>query len=218
MKDLRSTKPMSLLQNPSTRTIRLLVAVGCFAFAAAAFAGVQLDRLRGPGFNGTPYPDTPPAPEFALVDHTGQPAALGDFRGSPVLLFFGFTSCPDFCPLTLDRLSKVVAADPDLADVRILLVTVDPENDTPEQLASYVARFGPGVTGLTGAEDDLQRVYADYGVFAQPTVGHDGATALAHTPVVFGIDRVGRIQVLIHPEESEEIVAGDVRALAAIEG
>lgn len=202
-------------RHPMARQIRILLGVGCFALGAAAFADVQLSR-SGPDFHGTAYPDTPRAPAFRLTDHLGRPAALEDFAGHPVLLFFGFTECPDFCPLTLARLSEITREDRDLADVRILLVTVDPETDTPAKMAAYVEGFGAPVTGLTGTPAELAPVYQGYGVYAQETAGHGGGMTLAHTPVVFGIDRAGKIQVLIHPDERRELVAEDIRKLARI--
>lgn len=177
----------------------------------------QLARIADPDFNGTPYPDAPDAPDFALVDHTGETTRLSDFEGKAIFLFFGFTRCPDVCPLTLAKLSRLLEAEglsPE--QVRILLVTVDPEHDTPERLATYLSGFGPWVTGLTGDEDTIRGILADYGVHATPTHGSHGETAIAHTTQVFGIDRAGRLRVLMHPEERDEIVTADIRALVRI--
>lgn len=211
--------PMFFSRHPRSRQIRVLLAIGCFSLALAGFAGFQLIRAQAPEFHGTPYPDSPAAPTFELIDHEGNAARIEDFRGRPVLLFFGFTSCPDVCPLTLSRLSKLVEeGGAATEEVEILLVTVDPAADTPERLAEYAGSFGDSVTGLTGSADELTRVFAEYGVYAESRPGHTGEPTIVHTPVVFGIDRAGRIQVLIHPDQREEIVRDDIITLARLEG
>lgn len=210
---------MFFSRHPRSRQIRVLLAIGCFSLALAGFAGLQLIRTQTPAFHGTRYPDAPPAPTFALIDHEGNAASIDDFRGRPVLLFFGFTSCPDVCPLTLSRLSKLIEnGGAQTEDVEVLLVTVDPAADTPERLAEYVASFGDSVTGLTGSAEELTRVFAEYGVYAESRPGHTGEPTIVHTPVVFGIDRGGRIQVLIHPDQREEIVREDILTLARLNG
>lgn len=228
----------SLLASP--RTFRILLGIGLTALALALLAAGQLKRLHDPEFIGTPYPDTPLAEDFVLTDHTGATVHLSDYRGRAVLLFFGYTHCPDVCPLTLAKLTRLLAEEgigPE--DAAIVLVTVDPENDTPEQLAGYVSGFAPYTTGLTGDEATLRRILADYGVYAAaagdgPTAAagahaahaereeHSahapGVTILAHTTQVFGIDRAGHLRVLIHPDQRDEFVAPDLRALASIPG
>jgi protein SCO1 len=165
-------------------------------------------------FFGTAYPDPESAPAFELVNHEGEPESLEAHRGNVVLLFFGFTHCPDVCPLTLARLANLRERMGRRGEqVNILLITVDPERDTPAVLADYVARFGPAVTGLTGDPDRLERIRKVYGVFAAPHAGHDGHTMLAHTDAVFGIDPVGRLRVLIRPDAPDEEIVADVRRL-----
>lgn len=200
------------------RSVRLLLICGFLSLAVTAFAAVRLSRNAAePAFRGTPYPDTPPAPDFALTDHEGVPRKLSDFVGTTVLLFFGFTNCPDVCPLTLASLSRVIEAeDLDQEEVRVLLVTVDPLTDTPERMKEYVAHFGPAVMGLTGTEAQIEEVQADYGVFASHVTGHDGAPSLAHTTQVFGIDRKGRLRVLIHAEEGDDVVRSDLLELVRV--
>jgi protein SCO1/2 len=196
----------------------LILALGLVAVAWLTFEARRADRP----FHGTAYDPPAPAPAFSLTDHTGQPVALGDYRGAPVLLFFGFTSCPDVCPLTLSKLGRVTSSlGQDSADVRIVLVTVDPARDTPETLARYVRRFGPRVTGLTGDADTLRQLRAAYGVYAGPPAAdatHTGMahSEMAHTDAVYGIDRQGQIRVLMHPDAPEEQIREDVRTLLAL--
>lgn len=180
--------------------------VGALGLGGAGY----LLTSRPPTFHGTTYDEVTPAPPFSLVDHTGRSVTLEDYRGKVVLLFYGFTHCPDVCPLTLSKLSRVTEGLGRKADdVQILLVTVDPERDTPEVLGEYVQRFGPRVSGLTGDSASLARAYEGYGVYSM-TGGHHGMT---HSSVVYGIDRAGRLVVVIPPEATEEAARDDVRAL-----
>jgi protein SCO1/2 len=197
--------------------MRVLAAIGFAALALAGVAAFQLSRLEGTSFNGTSYPDAPAAPEFSLTDHDGEPRTLADFRGRTAIVFFGFTQCPDVCPLTLAKLQRVLN-DEDLEpeEVTVLFITVDPERDTPEVMKAYAEGVGRSIVGLTGSGEEIDRTMAAYGVFAEPMTGHDGKEALAHTPIAYGIDKTGRMRVLIHPEEAAEIVAEDVGKLAAI--
>jgi protein SCO1 len=201
-----SYKPLVLVAG-----VLLLSTLGALWYAMQA-------ELRMPvSFFGTPYEEPEPAPPFALVNHRGEPERLEDHRGSVILLFFGFTHCPDVCPLTLGRLTQLLDhMGPRGNDVRVLLVTVDPDRDAPAVLAEYVARFGPRVTGLTGDPDTLESLRRAYGVFAAPHVRHDGHPSIAHTDAVFGIDRSGILRVLIRPDAPEHEIDADIRALLRI--
>jgi protein SCO1/2 len=149
-----------------------------------------------------------------------------------VLVFFGYTHCTDFCPLTLDRLDRAVRElGPAAGGARILLVTVDPANDTPAALKRYVARFDGRVQGLTGDTAALAPAWRDYSVYIAPgtppvpaAMGHGHhpslpATlppALAHSGVVYGIDRRGDLRVVISDGATAEETKDDVRALARL--
>lgn len=192
--------------------------------ASAAWLGAVADEPR---FHGTAWEPAEPAADFRLTDHTGRTARLSDFRGGPVLLFFGYASCPDVCPLTLARLDRVLSGmGPEAEDVRVLLVTVDPARDTPEALARYVSRFEPWVTGLTGDPESLEAVRRRYHAYAEPAppqpsypgapehAGHaESGAPMNHTPQVFGIDRQGMIRVLLPMERPEDEIADDIREL-----
>ena len=208
---------MALPNVPLSRTARILLSVGLAGLALAGVSAFQLSRLEGASFNGTAYPDAPPAPEFALTDHDGQLRSLSDFEGTTSLVFFGFTNCPDVWPLTLAKLQRLLT-DSDIGpeELSVLFVSVDPETDTPAAMKSYAEAIGPNILGLTGTRSEIDEVMAAYGVFAQPMVGHHGKEALAHTPLAFWIDTAGTLRVLIHPEESAEIVEEDIRELVGL--
>lgn len=188
-----------------------LLLAGVLLLALAALW--SLAPARPPEFHGTTYATVEPAASFSLVEHTGRRVTLDEYRGEVVLLFFGFTHCPDVCPLTLSKLARVTESlGKEGEEVRILLVTVDPERDTPAALGEYVARFSPRAVGLTGDSAALAEAYRGYGAYTMPG-GHHGMT---HSSVVYGIDRAGMLQVVIGAEAAEEAVRSDVRALLAL--
>lgn len=193
----------------SRRPLIVLLGLVLLVVAGAAL----FVELRPARFDGTAYDPPMPAPDFALTEHTGRTIRLADLRGRPALLFFGYTHCPDVCPLTLARLRRTLdglGTGPD--EIRILLVTVDPARDTPEVLARYVERFGPGVSGVTGSPDALAALARGFGVHSQ--AGPEGsAHAMMHTSAVFGLDSAGEIRVLIHATDPDADVEGDLGEL-----
>jgi protein SCO1 len=167
---------------------------------------------RAPEFHATAYEPPAPAADLTLTDHTGATLSLDALRGTTVLLFFGYTHCPDVCPLTLAQLTTALREAGDAAeDARVLLITVDPARDTPEVLAAYVRNFGPHITGLTGTHEQIRAVMQAYGIHAEPSHGEPGV--LGHTSAVFGIDRSGMIRVLLRPDAPAEQLTADVRTL-----
>jgi len=199
------------------RGLRRALWVIIFVTPLMVLASMLLGPVSGGAhsFHGTEYPDVEPAPAFSLTDHEGRQVGLDHFRGEAVLMFFGFTHCPDVCPLTLQRLTQ---AREDLGargeQVRVLLVTVDPERDTPEVLDAYVRQFGPHVTGLTGDPEVLEAMRREYGVYAGMHASHgDGEPMVMHTDAVFGIDREGRLRALLHADGPMDQLRSDIRTL-----
>ncbi|HEU4561434.1 MAG TPA: SCO family protein [Longimicrobium sp.] len=218
---------------PLLPMVLAILAVLCFTAAYAAWVA----RPPRPAFHGTAY-DPAPAPAFRLADVEGRPVTLDSYRGTPVLIFFGYTKCADFCPLTLDRLSRTVH---DLGrragGARIVFVSVDPANDTPPILRDYAARFGGNVTALTGDSAALAQAWKGYGVYALPEPEKKPSAAAAHgdhghhanapassarTPqlmhsgVVYGIDRAGNLRVIITEGAPVESMRDDIRTLARL--
>ncbi|HEX8904458.1 MAG TPA: SCO family protein [Longimicrobiaceae bacterium] len=213
-----------------TETVRRrypFVPVALLLIAAVIAVEVWIALPERRAFHGTTYDTVAPAADFRLADQDGRPVTLASFRGRPLLLFFGYTRCADFCPQTLGRLSRAVAAaGGDAEDARILLVTVDPAHDTPAVLKRYVARFGPHVLGATGDSAALAAAWQGYGAYVvpatpSPTTSHVHAGAapkppaqLVHSGVVYGIDRAGNLQVVISDGATEEEIRDDVRTLS----
>jgi protein SCO1/2 len=215
--------------NPGQPSRRALLAMVLGGLAVIVGTSVAIAPRPGPLFHGTVYTESGPAPEFALADQDGRPTTLASFRGHPVLLFFGYTRCPDVCPLTLQKLTGAVRqAGRRGRDVRIVLVTVDPEHDTPAILKAYAARFGPGVVALTGDSASMEQARRGYGAYrvladsARPVDSHAGHGAhaprprgmMTHSGAVYGIDRQGNLQVVISDAATPEQAADDVRTLA----
>ena len=153
--------------------------------------------------------------DFALVDDRGETFRLADHRGEVFLLFFGYTTCPDFCPLTFSRLTQAYDLLGDQADqVTTLLLSVDPERDTPARLAEYLGFFDVQATGLTGTQEQIDEVVAAYAAFYEKVESESGAGALfGHSTYLYLIDGQGRVRYLFGHGESPERIASGVRLL-----
>lgn len=224
---------MTQSRRPLLPMVLAIVAVLAGTGAYAAWMSIP----PRPAFHGTTYEPVAPAADFRLADTHGRPVTLSALRGRPALLFFGYTSCTDFCPLTLGRLSRALRElGDDAQGARIVFITVDPAHDTPAVLGRYAARFGPAVTALTGDSAALADAWKGYSVYVMPKEGapavspashehhgmHGGADAsipppsLAHSGVVYGIDRAGNLRVVVTEGATIESMRDDIRTLARL--
>jgi protein SCO1/2 len=159
-----------------------------------------------------------PALDFTLTEASDGATVHGkDFRGKVVLLYFGYTHCPDVCPTTLALLSHAVKALGTSADqVRILFVSVDPARDTLAQLKTYAAAFGPEVVGLRGSEDELKAFTRRYRVsYGYGKPDSRGAYEVSHSSAVYVFDREGEIRLLIGSTDNAPTITGDLQRLLA---
>jgi protein SCO1/2 len=166
-------------------------------------------------------PSPLPAPEFSLVSHQGARVSSGDFPGKVLAVFFGYTSCPDVCPLTLTHLTTAFREMGETgARVQVLLITVDPARDTPERLAAYMRNFHPSFLGLTGSEEEIRGVADGFGVYFSKSEGTDqeGSYTVDHTARTFLIDRYGRIPLTFPVTATPEEMARDMTTLIEISG
>lgn len=155
------------------------------------------------------------AGDFALTDHNGQLRKLSDFRGKAVVMFFGYTQCPDVCPTTMAEMATVMRELGPLADkVQVLFVTVDPERDTPELLAKYVPSFDPRFLGMTGNKDALENAARQLRAFYQKVPGKEaGSYTMDHTAGSYVFDPQGRLRLFVRHGQGAEPIAHDLRLL-----
>lgn len=150
---------------------------------------------------------------FTLTDQDGERRSLSDFRGRLVLLYFGFTYCPDICPTDLTSVGNVIQSlGPEGEQLQPVFVTLDPARDKPEMLRAYVASFHPRFVALTGTEDEVRRVATSYKVFFEKVQPPGANTYLIdHSAYVFLLDREGRFLTLFPPGTPQERMAVMVR-------
>jgi protein SCO1/2 len=172
-------------------------------------------------FRGTSYVDPAPAPDFELTQADGSTLRLSDLQPKIVLLFFGFTSCPDVCPTTLADAKRILEAlGQDVDRVAFLFITVDPERDTPQVMAEYAAAFHPAIVGLSGDAEDLAAVWRDYGIYVekQAEAGSSLGYTVTHTARVMLVDAEGRLRLSYTFGTPYEDIFSDVRYLLEEEG
>jgi protein SCO1 len=163
--------------------------------------------LKPQPFKGVVIEPAPFAADFTLTDHTGKSFDLASEKGKVVLLFFGYTNCPNECPATLAKLKYVseTLGNPS-GNTQVLFVTTDPARDTAVQLKDYLANFNPDFLGLLGSPAELSQVYKSYGV----TVLDGGET---HSSRVYVIDRNGRLRLTFPSEMDPNDMTTDVKHL-----
>lgn len=174
---------------------------------------------QSPHWYGSDVTGMMPDLAFTLTGTDGKAVTAKDFQGKPLLLFFGFTHCPDVCPTTLAQLKAAMQAlGPDADKIRVAFVTVDPERDTPAVMQRYTAAFGPWLIGLTGPDEALATLRKTYGVYASMEPGDNGdGYNIMHTPIVFAFDAKGRIRLLIKDTSNTDAVVSDIRNLLGSE-
>ena len=175
------------------------------ALLVGSFASVWLVPTKSP----QPYPGM--GGDFTLSAISG-PVALSDFKGKAVLVFFGYTHCPDVCPTDLARIGQVLNAltPAESTRVRGLFLSIDPERDTPQRIADYARFFHPSIIGLTGTPDDLHRVAKQYLVLYQKAeIGESQAGYLMdHSTKTYLVGRDGYLaKVLGHELEASQVLA-----------
>jgi protein SCO1/2 len=155
-------------------------------------------RLAPHSFHGTLMQSPSQAHDFTLTSHTGQPVRLSDFRGKVVMLYFGYTFCPDVCPATLSEVAGAMDLLGETAeDVQFMMISVDPERDTPANLATYVAHFDPGFLGLAGTPEQIAEIATLYGIFYEKNEGSAATGYLVdHTATITVIDQEGHVKLI----------------------
>ncbi|MGH8182074.1 MAG: SCO family protein [Rhodanobacteraceae bacterium] len=185
----------------------LLLAAAVLALAAcAAHPQWQLDDVQGH------LPDL----KFQLTNDLNQPVTAASYRGKIVLLYFGYTHCPDVCPLTLVHLHTVLQKLGKAAsDVRVLFVTVDPARDTVPVLHQYVTAFDPRIVGLTGSQNAIAQLAKRYRAFYQRENPQNtsGDYEVTHSSAIYVFDRQGRARLLATPGSTNDAMLHDLKIL-----
>ena len=165
--------------------------------------------------SGTWFPQPRPIEDFALTDESSQPFTLASLKGRPTLVFFGFTHCPDVCPTTLAKLAQIAkaAAIPNLS---VVLVSVDPARDKPEQLQMYVHAFDAHFKGLTGDQAQIDKISREFGVAVARVELSGGDYTMDHSAAVFLLDDQARRVAVFTPPFETQPVAADLRSVAAL--
>lgn len=147
--------------------------------------------------------------DFSLTDHRGAPFRLQDQRGKIVLLFFGYTSCPDACPTTLIRLKQAFELlGAERGDLLVAFVTVDPVRDTPKALGDYLANFSLPAIGLSGSEEEIHKVATRYGAsYKRGADTAEGGYLMDHTDRIFLIDQQGALRYLFSRDDTPAQIA-----------
>jgi protein SCO1 len=167
----------------------------------------------GPQFRSTDITGAPYGQALELTDHTGKPRRLEDFRGKAVVLFFGFTHCPDVCPTTLaDIAAAVKSLGADAERVQVLMVSVDPERDTPESLAKYVTAFDPRFLALRGDLPATRKVAGEFKIYFEKRKSGESYT-VDHSAQSYVIDPQGRLRLLVRHDRIAQDLAPDLRTL-----
>lgn len=185
----------------------LIVIVGALALP-------RLLSSSSESYNGTLVDASGNPEEFQLASAAGD-VQLSDFRGKLVVMYFGYTSCPDFCPATLSKLAQVRdRLGDDAEDVQVLMITVDPERDDADRLAQFVTAFDESFVGLTGSEEQLRSVAENFGIGFQKQPGSAATGYLVdHTITLVVLDQDGRSRLYLGYELTPEQIESDLRNL-----
>jgi protein SCO1/2 len=180
--------------------------------AVLAACGERKAQFTGIDLTGADY-----AKDFQLPDTEGKVRSLQDFRGKAVVVFFGYTQCPDVCPTTLAEIAQakqILGADG--ARVQGVFITVDPERDTPQVLKAYVGNFGPDFVALRGTPEQTAAAAKDFKVYYKKVEGKaPGSYTMDHTAASFVYDPQGRLRLYTRYGIGPQALAGDLRQILA---
>ena len=183
--------------------------------AGLVFGGMMRDDAVNPDSGARPRLERYEiGGEFELTNQRGERMRLSDLAGRALVMFFGYTFCPDVCPATLARVREVKAILPpqDAARFTGVLVSVDPARDSPQRLGQYVEFFDPGFVALTGSEDELEDVARRYGAqFTIPEGQSADGYLVNHSSIAYLIDPAGHVRALYYGDEPIDAIAENVR-------
>jgi protein SCO1/2 len=201
-----------------TRLVSLLVVLCLLLVGCTQFGSPGVDEGLGQGSDGSTGTLVDPPKQltnFTLTSQTGAPLHLSDLRGRPVLLFFGYTHCPDVCPTTLAEWKRVKATLGDAAkQVGFVFISVDSQRDQPAVLKKFLAGFDPSFIGLTGDPATIQAIGKDYGLYFKSHADEGSAEYLVdHSAVSYLIDQEGRLRMIYSADVPENTISADIKKM-----
>lgn len=202
---------------------RMFLWVGLLTSVLALTACDKLgfgDNDAKPSFKGVDITGAEYARTLSMSDQDGRPRTLGDFKGKVLVVFFGYTQCPDVCPTTMAELAQVKKAlGPDGQRVQGIFVTIDPERDTPELLKAYLANFDPSFVALRGTPDQTIAAAKEFKVFFAKAPGKTPESyTMDHTAASFLFDAQGRVRVFSRYGSGAQPLTDDLKTLLAEKG
>ncbi len=200
------------LQPGRRRTVKTLAGLAALAASASFLMGCTPDK---PQFKSIDLTGADYAQGFSLNDHNGQLRTLKDFAGKIVVVFFGFTQCPDVCPTSMAELAQVKKVlGPDGDKLQAIFITVDPERDTPELLKAYMVNFDPTFLALRPAPEQLAQVAKDFKIYYKKVDGKTpGSYTMDHSAGSYIFDGNGRIRLYNRYGSGADALASDIRLL-----
>lgn len=195
--------------------IRKAILLGIAILVGFGIVYTTLTYARPYTYQGSLIEPPVPAPDFELVDQDGQLFSLSEHKDKVILIFFGYTHCPDVCPVTLTDFKKIKAQLGNQSkDVIFLFITTDPERDTTEQLMNYLKNFDPEFIGLTDERSAMEPIWQDYGVYQAKVESGDPDNYLVdHSARTYIIDKNGGLRLTYLFGTGSEVIAEDVAHL-----
>jgi protein SCO1/2 len=197
------------------KKLLLLLSAACALTVSIAACDKLPGKQQQASFQNTDVTGLDYAKGFSLTDHTGKPRTLADYKGKVVVVFFGYTQCPDVCPTTMAEMATVMQKLGPLADqVQVLFITLDPERDTQQLLANYVPAFDKRFIGLRGTLEQTAKTAKEFKVFYAKVPGSDpNSYTIDHTAGSYVFDRDGRLRLFIRHGQGPDPIVHDLRQL-----
>ncbi|GAB2887461.1 SCO family protein [Paralcaligenes sp. KSB-10] len=190
---------------------RTFIALSAAGALSLALAGCKSE----PKFQGTDISGTHLGRDMAMVDSSGQVRTLADYKGKVVVVFFGFTHCPDVCPTAMAELAQTMQLlKDDAKKVQVVMISVDPERDTGALMGAYVKAFYPTFVGLTGSDEQLHKTAQSFKAYYAKAPGKTpGEYDMNHSSSFYILDQKGEARVLLNGNAPAKVIAGDIRQL-----
>lgn len=206
-----TSTPLPTLQG-RRQAVKVMAGIASLSLAASFLSACSPEK---PQFKSIDLTGADYAQGFSLADHNGRQRTLKDFAGKVVVVFFGFTQCPDVCPTSMAELAQVKQLlGPDGDKLQAIFITVDPERDTPELLKAYMGNFDPSFLALRPTMEQLPQVARDFKVYYKKVVGKTpGSYSMDHSAGSYIFDAKGRIRLYNRYGAGPDVLASDIKLL-----